>query len=177
LEVQGLIDLFFADESGFTLTPCIPYGWQPIGKRQTIRSAKDWVTNLFGLLNRRGKLITYATSHSINGQFMVECLDEIAERVNKPTVIVIDNAPWHTSEIVRSRQKVWAQKDLYLFFLPTYSPQLNLIEILWRKMKYEWLTAEDYASVSTLKEAIFNIIKKYDDELCIEFSKNFLSIT
>ncbi|MEQ9437750.1 MAG: transposase [Cyclobacteriaceae bacterium] len=64
-----------------------------------------------------------------------------------------------------------------MFFLPTYSPQLNLIEILWRKMKYEWLTAEDYASVSTLKEAIINIIKKYDDELCIEFSKNFLSIT
>ncbi len=114
-------------------------GWQPIGKRHTIRSAKDWVTNLFGLLSRQGKLITYATSRSIKGQFVAECLDEIAERITKPTVIVMDNAPWHTSELVQSRQKVWAQKDLYLFFLPTYSPHLNLIETWWRKIKYAWL--------------------------------------
>ncbi|MEM9674656.1 MAG: IS630 family transposase, partial [Bacteroidota bacterium] len=168
LEAQGAIDLFFADECGFSLTPCLPYGWQPIGERYTIRSAKDWVTNLFGLLSRRGKLITYATSHSVTGQFIVECIDEVAERIDNPTVIVVDNAPWHTSAVVQSRQKVWAHKDLYLFFLPTYSPQLNSIEILWKKIKYEWLRAEDYTSVTTLKEAIFNIIRKYNEEFCID---------
>jgi transposase len=177
LETLGSIDLFFTDECGFSLTPCIPYGWQPIGERQTIRSAKDWVTNLFGLLSCRGKLITYATSHSVNGQFIVECIDEIADRVDKPTVLVLDNAPWHTSELVQQRQKVWAQKDIYLFFLPTYSPHLNLIETLWRKIKYQWLCAEDYSSTSALKEAIFNIIRKYDQEFCINFSENALSIT
>lgn len=177
LEAQGTIDVFFADECGFTLTPCIPYGWQPVGERQAIRSAKDWVTNLFGLLSRQGKLITYATSHSVNGQFIVECLDEIAERMKKPTVIVLDNAPWHTSELVRERQKVWEQKEVYLFFLPTYSPQLNLIEILWKKVKYEWLQVADYSSSATLKGAIFNIIRKYDREFNINFSENFLSIT
>lgn len=170
MEARGAIDLFFADETGFTLTPSVPYGWQPIGERKTIRSAKGWVANLFGLLSRQGKLITYSTPHSINGQFVAECLDEIAERINKPTVIVIDNAPWHTSELIQERQKAWVQKDLYLFFLPTYSPQLNAIEVLWRKIKYEWLDAEDYASVSTLKEAIFDIIRKYDSEFHIKFS-------
>lgn len=134
MEAQGTIDLFFTDECGFSLTPCILYGLQPIGERYTIRSAKDWVTNLFGLLSRRGKLITYATSHSINGQFIVECIDEIAKRVHKPTVLVMDNAPWNTSELVQIRQRTWAQKDVHLFFLPTYSPHLNLIEILWKKV-------------------------------------------
>lgn len=177
LEAQGAIDLFFADECGFSLTPCIPYGWQPTGERQTIRSAKDWVTNLFGLLSRGGKLITYATSHSVNGPFIVECIDEIVERMHKPTVLVMDNAPWHTSKLVQDKQKTWAQKGVYLFFLPTYSPQLNLIELLWKKVKYEWLAAEDYASVSTLKEAIFNIIRQYDHEFNINFSENFLSVT
>lgn len=117
--------MFFTDECGFSLTPCIPYGWQPVGKRQTIRSAKDWVTNLFGLLSRQGKLMTYSTLQNINSKFIVECIDEIAVRVNKPTVLVIDNAPWHTSEQVLNKQQEWAQKDVYLFFLPTYSPQLN----------------------------------------------------
>jgi len=38
----------------------------------------------------------------------------------------------------------WEEKDFYIFNLPTYSPHLNIIEILWRRMKYEWLKPEDY---------------------------------
>ena len=174
LEDQGLIDLLFTDECGFNLTPSIPYGWQPIGKQLGIRSSKNRVTNVFGLLSRQGKLMVYSTNENINSQFIIECIDELALKVKRPTVFVFDNAPWHKSEKVLSRQKQWNDKNVYLFFLPTYSPHLNLIETLWRKIKYEWLKAEDYLSARILKQAIFNIIKKYDDEFCINFSKNFL---
>ncbi len=174
LEEQGLIDLFFTDESGFNLTPCIPYGWQPIGEQLRIRNSRSRATNLFGLLSRNGKLKVYSTNENINSDMIIECIDEVAAQVTRPTVLVFDNAPWHKSQKVLSKQKEWAQNNVYLFFLPTYSPHLNLIETLWRKMKYEWLRAEDYESVKTLKEAIFNIIKKYDDEFCINFSMNFL---
>ena len=174
LEDQGVIDLLFIDECGFSLTPNIPYGWQPIGKQLSIRSSKDRVSNLFGLLSRKGKLMTYSTIKSINSQFIIECIDEVVLRAKRPTVLVLDNAPWHKSEVLLSKQKEWNEKNVYLFFLPTYSPHLNLIETLWRKIKYEWLNAKDYLSSKTLKEAIFNIIKNYDDEFCINFSKNFL---
>ena len=176
MENQGEIDLFFTDECGFSLTPCIPYGWQPIGKTQTIRSAKDRVINAFGLLNRSGKsgkLKAYTTPNSINSDFIIECVDEVALTIEIPTVLVFDNAPWHTSNKVLMKQKEWEQKNLFIFFLPTYSPHLNLIEILWRKIKYEWLRPQHYESVETLKNAIFNIIRKYDDEFSINFSKNF----
>ncbi len=36
------------------------------------------------------------------------------------------------------------------FYLPAYSPHLNIAEVLWRKLKYEWLRAEDYADKETL---------------------------
>jgi len=176
LEEQGLIDLLFTDECGFSLSPSIPYGWQPIGKQLGIRSSKDRVANLFGLLSRQGKLKVYSTSKSINSQFIIECIDEIALTVKRPTVLVMDNAPWHRAENLLKKQKEWVQKDVYLFFLPTYSPHLNLIETLWRKIKYEWLQSEDYLSAKILKDAIFNIIKKYHDEFCINFSKNVLCI-
>ncbi|WP_368860940.1 transposase, partial [Desulforhabdus sp. TSK] len=42
------------------------------------------------------------------------------------------------------------KKNLYIKFLPTYSPELNLIEILWRKIKYEWLSFSAYLSFSLL---------------------------
>lgn len=71
------------------------------------------------------------------------------------------------------KQKEWEQKNLFIFFLPTYSPHLNLMEILWRKIKYECLRPEHYESAETLKNAIFHIIRKYDDEFSINFSKNF----
>ena len=44
----------------------------------------------------------------------------------------------------------WQKKGLYVFFLPTYSPHLNLAEVLWRKLKYEWLQVQDYADKETL---------------------------
>jgi len=175
LEKEGCIDLFFTDESGFNLTPCIPYGWQPIGEQRSIRSAKDRVMNAFGLLSAMGKLMVYSTSKNINSQFVIECIDEIATKVRRPTVLVLDNAPWHRAAVLLAKQKEWMEKDVYLFFLPTYSPHLNLIETLWRKIKYEWLDAEDYLSATALKNAVFNIISKYDDEFCINFSKNLFT--
>jgi transposase len=61
------------------------------------------------------------------------------------------------------------RKKSILIFLPKYSPHLNLIEILWRKMKQELLHPRDYESVKALEDAIFNIIRKYGDEYCINF--------
>ena len=174
LEEQGIIDLFFTDETSFKLTPCVPYGWQPIGKQLRIKSSSAKVTNLFGLLSRKGKLKVYSTMQNINSEVIIDCVDEVATQVNRPTVLVFDNAPWHVSQKVLEKQEEWAKKNVYLFFLPTYSPHLNLIETLWRKIKYEWLQAQDYHSVNSLKAAIFNIIRKYDDEFCINFSMNSL---
>lgn len=166
--------MYFTDECGFSLTPNIPYGWQPIGEQRSIRSSKNRVTNLFGILSRLGKLMVYSTSKNIDSQFVIECIDEVAQKVKRPTVLVLDNAPWHKAGNLLDKQKEWNHKNVYLFFLPTYSPHLNLIETLWRKIKYEWLYPKDYLSAKTLKNAILNIIKKYDNEFCINFSKNFV---
>lgn len=175
LEDKGMIDLLFCDETGFNLVPYIPYGWQPIGQQITIRSAKDRVCNLLGFLSRRGMLKVWSTPRSINSKFVIECIDELAQQIERPTVIVLDNAPWHVSAMIKMKEKQWNEKGLYLFFLPTYSPHLNLIEILWRKIKYEWLKADDYLSAVKLKEALFYIIKHYDDKFSINFSMNFFA--
>ena len=45
----------------------------------------------------------------------------------------------------------WQERGLSVFYLPAYSPPLNIAEVLWRKLKQEWLRAEDYADNETLK--------------------------
>ena len=46
----------------------------------------------------------------------------------------------------------WQQRQIEMFWLPSYSPQLNLIEILWRFIKYEWIEIKAYRSWQTLVE-------------------------
>jgi transposase len=82
---------------------------------------------------------------------------------------VLDNARVHRSRLVQSKLAEWEKKNLYVFFLPTYSPHLNLIEVLWRKMKYEWLKPEDYASFEKLIEAVKKILNQIGNEYKIKF--------
>jgi transposase len=48
---DGGIDLCYFDEVGFTLEPCVPYAWQPIGKTIEIPSSKSKRLNVLGLIN------------------------------------------------------------------------------------------------------------------------------
>ncbi len=65
--------------------------------------------------------------------------------------------------------KAWEEKNLYVFYLPTYSPHLNLIETLWRQMKYLWLKPEDYISFERLTEAVKKILDGIGSQYKIKF--------
>ncbi|MDM8567810.1 transposase, partial [Candidatus Halobeggiatoa sp. HSG11] len=54
--------------------------------------------------------------------------------------------------------------------IPPYSPQLNIIEMLWRKMKYEWMPFSAYTSFESLQNELFNTLKNIGDEYIIEYT-------
>ena len=65
----------------------------------------------------------------------------LVEQVNnKPLTVILDNASVHTAKAIGPLIEQLKKKGLTLYFLPPYSPELNRIEILWRKVKYEWMT-------------------------------------
>ena len=64
--------------------------------------------------------------------------DKAAKRLAKTgqiTVIVQDNHPIHKSKEVRQHWNRWQEKGLYIFHLPTYSSEMNLIETEWHQVK------------------------------------------
>jgi transposase len=75
----------------------------------------------------------------------------------------------HRSRIVQEKLVEWEEKGFYIFNLPPYSPHLNIIEILWRKMKYEWLKPADYFSFESLTKAIKEILGSLGAEYKINF--------
>ena len=54
---------------------------------------------------------------------------------NVPTHLWLDNGPIHTAKATQALFTDWATKGLHIHFFSPYSPELNRIEILWRKMK------------------------------------------
>lgn len=82
----------------------------------------------------------------------------------------MDNAPIHKSKIFMKNIEKWRiENDLFLLFLPTYSPELNLIEILWRKIKYEWLEFQAYLSFDSLKKNLITILDNVGKKFNIQF--------
>lgn len=165
-----MIDLYYADESRVCLEPCVPYGWQFPDEEVFMPSAKGRGLSCFGLLSRTNKLLFTTTTGSITSRFVFDYLERLSFTLNKPTVIVLDNASVHIAKVIRERRKVWETRGLTLFYLPPYSPQLNRIEILWKMLKYYWLKPEDYVDEQHLFYTVTLALAVVGDTLNINFS-------
>lgn len=167
---KDFIDLYFADESGFNLEGYVPYGWQPKGEYILITPQKNASTQVFGLMTLKNELEAYTFTGSLNSACIIACLDDFQAQINQPTVVVLDNAPIHHSHLFDAKVEEWKQQDLYIFFLPKYSPHLNPIEILWRMIKYQWLPYEELESQQQLQQQLLNILQNFGREYTIDFN-------
>ena len=166
----GEIDLRYVDETGFCLEPYVPYAWQEKGEQITVSSQRSKRLNAFGILNKRQELEVFLVEGTINSDVVIACIDIFSEKIKIKTVLVVDNASIHTSNIFLEKQSEWEAKGLTIFFLPTYSPELNIIEILWRFIKYQWLEVAAYDSWNNLVKAVENIFIKFGNEYIINFA-------
>jgi len=143
---QGIIDLYHFDESGFCLEPCVPYAWQEKGETIEVESSRGKRMSVLGFLSLQRELVAYTTEGIVDSDFVIACFDEFIKELRGKTVVSMDNSTFHTSEAFEMKIPEWQIKGLEIFYLPKYSPQLNLIEILWRFMKYEWIEWWAYKS-------------------------------
>lgn len=138
-------------------------------------SVKGVSLNCFALLSRANELLFKTTTQKITSRFIIEQLEQLSFSVYKTTVVVLDNARVHTSKKVQERRDFWEQRGLHLFYLPSYSPQLNIAETLWRKLKYEWLQPSDYTSSDLLFYTVRQALAAVGTNLTIRFSDFTLS--
>lgn len=161
--------MYFGDESAFSMNPKLPYGWSPSGERVKIFPLRDKKINLFGVFRADNFAVTYQSQGNINTEFLIGSINDFCRHIEKPTVLVLDNAPTHRSEKFLVAVEKWVDQDLYVFFLPKYSPHLNLAETFWRKAKYEWLRPTDYGSFAKFKKKVKHIFTNIGVEYKIQF--------
>jgi transposase len=169
-ERAGACDLWYFDASGFCLEPCIPYAWQPIGQTLELpQSSHNQRLNILGFLQRNNTLVSYLIDGAIDTAAVVACIDKFSENLPKKSYILLDNAPMHRSKAFVRHIPKWVKKGLIIKYLPPYSPELNLIEILWRFMKYYWLPFSAYASFQHLCKAVEAILQQFGTKYTIDF--------
>ena len=166
LEDSGYIDLYFGDESHFGLTPNVPYAWQTQENPILFPAAKGKFLNVVGLMNRKNDLFFEVNETTFNTDKFICFMDKFVEQIVKQTVVILDNSPIHKSKKFMAKIIEWKEKDVLIYFLPAYSPELNLIEILWKRIKYQWLPFDAYLCFQNLKERLLNVLQnvgiKYD---------------
>lgn len=177
LAERDLLDLYYGDECRVSLEPCVPYGWQFPDEQVFVPASRGAGVNCFALLSRASELVFATTRLTITSAFLIEHLERLSFAIRKTTVVVLDNARVHTSQEFKERRVYWQQRGLYLFYLPPYSPHLNLAETLWRKLKYEWLEPADYALADTLFYRVRQALAAVGSSLKIQFSKFRLGST
>lgn len=170
----GRIDIYYGDESHVAQAGYVPYGWQFEDEDVFIEAQKGKTVNCFGMISRKSDLIYKTTLESINADFIKTQLDDFSFAITKPTVVVLDNAKIHTARKIKERLKYWQRRGLYIFYLPPYSPQLNICERLWKELKARWIKPVDYQSADSLFLSVQMALSAVGRDLFINFSEYYV---
>jgi hypothetical protein len=171
LQQTGAVDLYYFDEAGFTLVPSVRYGWQPVGETVEIPSRRSKQLNVLGFLRQDCQLTPYTVEGSVDADTVIACFDDFYSHLDKVSVVIIDNASPHSSKKFEAKIEQWEAGGMFIYFLPPYCPELNLIEILWRMIKYKWLPLKAYESFKSLVLEVGKVLSQVGTRYTISFDE------
>lgn len=170
---DGRIHLFFADESGMSTVPNVQRSWSPQGKpHRADATVPRKRANILGALDYAANTLTYTVHETtIKRTDVVAFIDRLAHQHQdgKLTFVVLDNASIHR-HIDEEKIRTWlCDHQLILFPLPPYSPELNLIEILWKQAKYYWRKFASWTRQDLLQD-VNDIFQAYGEKFEINYA-------
>lgn len=149
---SGACHLLFVDAAHFILQPFICSLWCAMRLFIKAASGRNRI-NVLGAVNAITKeVITLSNTTYITAETIVAFMKQLREQYGElPIKIVLDNARYQHCLLVEEYAK---QVNIILLFLPSYSPNLNIIERLWKFTKKSILYAKYYESPDKFHQAI-----------------------
>lgn len=150
--------VFFVDAAHFVLAPFLGFLWSltrvfikaPAGRQRF---------NVLGALNAiTHELLTVTNDTYITAESLCALLHKLAAlNLAVPITLFLDNARYQKCALV---QAVAASLNLELCYLPAYSPNLNLIERVWKFVKKQSLYSKYYTDFAAFKTAIETCLRE-----------------
>lgn len=172
---KGKCCLLFMDASHFVLGAFVCYVWSKVALFLKTSAGRNRI-NVLGAVNAvNQELTTLINTTFINATVIIEFLNLLKSKyADTPIVIVLDNARYQHCNLVTSAAE---KLGIQLLFLPPYSPNLNIIERLWKLTKKKILYTKYYDTPKKFHEAICNFMQNvntdYKDELESLLTLNF----
>ena len=154
------------------------YGWLPRGERTKLKSNTGRERlNLNGALDAKTLEVIAGKYDRLNAESTIDFFKTIESKnlgANK-IYLILDNAGYYKGEKIREYLK---NSKIVLIFLPPYSPNLNLIERLWKFFKKTILYNKYYQTFKEFKSACLSFFEKenldkYHQELRSLITDNF----
>lgn len=148
----------------------VSYGWQFRCEDIHILSERGLKLSIFCMADRNNKYEGFSTTENMKANKVADFIARLSLRIRKDSFIVLDNASVHRCKLMRELRPIWEKQGLFLFFLPPYSPHLNIVEMLWRILKDKRLRPIDYVSTDSLLYATNRALVAIGTKLKINFA-------
>ena len=156
-EVEATI--YFADEAGVRSDYHSGTTWGIRGQTPVVSSTgARFGLNVISVVNRQGKLRFMVFEGRLNGDLFIQFLRRLLYGASHPIFLIVDGHPAHRAAAVR-KFVASTEGKLRLFYLPTYSPELNPDEQVWNHLKNHTLGKQCINSLKQLTEAVHSHLR------------------
>jgi transposase len=151
--------LYFEDEASISLESLDCKTWGPIGTTNIHQvTANRGSISAISAISNKNELIFNLYKHRIRSKEIIDFFTQMLKHHPKRhLVVVLDNAPPHTSKITRAF--IESQKRLHVFYLPPRSPEFNPDEKVWNFLKHEELKNHQAKTKDDLKKITHKKLK------------------
>jgi transposase len=171
----GSVVLYYLDECGFSPTLPVGYSWTLPGQRKFIRYEAPQGRRVNALaayrpFGRSPRLDVFTAERTWNSHDLIGFLKALPWS-KVPRVVVLDNAGVRTSKVIRAARKGLADRGIYLYYLPPYSPELNQIEPVFRQVKYQEIPERSHTTRIGLRVSVERGFGNYGRKLSRKYPK------
>ena len=162
--------LYFVDATHPSYTAHPGYGWIRKGQTRELKSNHGRVNvNINGALSWPNRTVVHRQAEKITSAEMIKLFDDLQQRHSSAIAIavVMDNARYNHSRELRAYLSADGCR-IKPVYLPSYAPNLNLIERFWGLFKKKTLRNEYFPTFATFKAAVddfFGNLDRYRDEI------------
>lgn len=172
-------NIYFVDASHPHHNNKSSYGWIPKGEERWIKTNTGRKrVNINGALNMEDLTILTRLEETINADAMILLIKNIEEHQPEGQIyLIMDNARYNHA--IKVADYIKHSGRIHLVFLPSYSPNLNIIERLWLFLHQKILYDKYYETFPQFKEAVLNFfanISIYKAELKTRLTDSFQTI-
>ena len=155
--------ILFGDEVSFAQWGSLSRTWAPIGKQPKIKTkGKRKGLKMFGVIEFfEGSFQYMETEGKFNGESYTIFLQQVISYFTCPVILVEDGAPYHGAAVVKDYVKNKAQGSLFIYRLPSYSPDFNPIEKLWKNTKRDATHCKFFPTFDDLRTSVVKAFEKY----------------